>query len=383
MFEDLPSWQLTFISCSHSQCPTLPESSKPLSHTVDVWDLIDVKYNSFFALCSHISSAGVKSDLSSGQKRLLGHRYTSSHPENCFYPLPPSSQLPQQLPDRHNIDYHQYHIGQGASSTNVQASTTSLHPQEPLPDNFKPRLIVRDWTKAWPDPEEAGASFWSSGAAEEEGAASGNSSEVQEDSTPSAYDNLDRVSSCQKMEDDTTGHFEVCDPVGHIGTCEEDGTQREEGHTRPSSSSWSSCEVLPLDENNAEGDASSDMSPNTLKRLSLDQEREEENIGNDDPADSKDNDVDNDNSIHHPNSLASCSVLSGSPLSTGSSEVFLPSGPSDTRRSEPLSQPRDAQSLLAELQQQMLKQKTEYQATIQRWDLRTRGEIRKSYPYYY
>lgn len=232
-----------------------------------------------------------------------------------------------------------------------------------MPDTFKPRLTLRDWAKAWPDPGEAGTSFWSSGAAEEEGAVSGNSSEVQEDSTPSAYDNLDRVSSCQKMEDDITGHFEIHNPVGHIGTCEEEAEQKEEGDTRHSSSSWSSCEVLPLDESNAVGDVTPDMSPNTLKSLSSSQVVEEENIDNDDPEDNNDDD---DDSIHHPNSPASCSVLSGSPLSTGSSEVFLPSGPSDTRRSEPLSQPRDAQSLLAQLQQQMLKQKMEYQATLQR-----------------
>uniref|UniRef100_A0A087X486 Si:ch211-247j9.1 n=1 Tax=Poecilia formosa TaxID=48698 RepID=A0A087X486_POEFO len=39
---------------------------------------------------SCIFSAAGKSDLLSGQKKHLGHRYTSSHPENCFYPLPSS-----------------------------------------------------------------------------------------------------------------------------------------------------------------------------------------------------------------------------------------------------------------------------------------------------
>lgn len=258
-------------------------------------------------------------------------------------------------------------MGQGASSANVQASTTSLHLHEQMLED-KPRLTLRDFAKAWPDPGEASAIFWTAGSAEEEGAAS-NSSEIQEDSTPSAYDNLDRVSLGQKMKDDTTEDIEMSDPE-HIGTCEEEADRKEEGRTRHSSSSWSSCEVLPLDKSNAVVDVSPDVSPNTLNGLSSSQV-EEENTDNDNPEDSNDNDVD----IHHAYSPASCSVLSGSPLSTGSSEVFLPSGPSDPRRSEPLSHPRDAQSLLAELQQQMLKQKTEYQATIQRWDLRTRAEI--------
>lgn len=217
----------------------------------------------------------------------------------------------------------------------------------------------------WPDPGEAGTGFWSSGAAEEEGAISGNSSEVQEDSTPSAYDNLDRVSLCQKMEDETSGHFDICDAGGHIGTCEEKAEQGEEGQTRDSSSSWCSCEVLPLEEINSLGDVSPDMSPKTLKKLSSSQVAEEENTDNDDHEDSN---YDNDDAdgVHHPNSPASCSVLSGSPPSTGSSEVFLPSGPSDCQRYDPQSQPRDAQSLLADLRQQMIKQKMEYQARIQR-----------------
>ncbi|KAG7217123.1 hypothetical protein INR49_027664, partial [Caranx melampygus] len=115
----------------------------------------------------------------------------------------------------------------------------------------KPRLTLMDWSKAWPGSEETDAGFWTSGAAEEEAAVpetvSGGSSEAQEDSTPSAYDNLDRVSQHQRMED-ITGGFEVSDPEGHAGACEEEAEQVEVGQTRDSSSSWSSCEVLPLDE---------------------------------------------------------------------------------------------------------------------------------------
>ncbi|XP_050934705.1 rho GTPase-activating protein 24-like [Lates calcarifer] len=316
-------------------------------------------------------SAAAKSDASCGQKRGLGHRYTSSHPENCFYPLPSSS---QHHSDRHNIDYHQHHAGQRPSPANVQASTTSLQLQDPLPDSSKPRLMLMGWAKAWPGPGEADAGFWSSGAAGEEVAvrenASGGSSEAQEDSTPSAYDNLDRVSLRQRMEDVTGGHFETSDPGGHIGTCE----GQEAWQIRNSSSSWSSCDILPLDEgNDAAGAVSPDMSPKKPKRLPSSQAAEEENSDNDDHEENindededEDEDEDDDDGIHHPNSPASCSVLSNSPLSTGSSEVFLPSGPPDIQGPELQSQPGDSHSLLAELQQQMAQQKAEYQARIQR-----------------
>lgn len=206
-----------------------------------------------------------------------------------------------------------------------------------------------DWTKAWPEPGEPSTGLWSSGAAEE--CASGNSSEVLEESTPSAYDNLDRVSSCQKMEDDTSGHFDICDDIE--AQPEEKAERGEEEQTRESSSSWSSCEVLPLDENNSveEGRFSSHV-------------EEEESSENGDHEHSDHNDTDNAEGVHHRNSPAACSARSGSPLSTGSSEVFLPSGPSDCQRDEP--RPRDTQSLLFDLRQQMIKQKLQYQARIQR-----------------
>ncbi|XP_059208422.1 rho GTPase-activating protein 22 [Centropristis striata] len=319
-------------------------------------------------------SAAAKSDLSSGQKRLFGHRYTSSHPENCFYPLPTSSQPLQHHSERHNIDYHQPHSGRGPSPANVEASTTSLQLQDPLPESSKTRPMPMSWA-AWPSPREAGAGFWSSGAAEVEGAmpgtASGGSSEDQEDSNLSAYDNLDRAALHQRMDDVTGGHFETNDPGGHIGTCEEEVELEEAGHTRDSSSSWSSCEVLPLDENSDAVDAvSPDVSPKRCKRLPSSQVAEEEddsdNDDHEDNNDNDDNDDEDDDDIHHHNSPASCSVLSDSPLSTGSSEVFLPSGPPDLQGPEPQSQPRDAHSALAELRQQMARQKAEYHARIQR-----------------
>ncbi|XP_040908393.1 rho GTPase-activating protein 22-like [Toxotes jaculatrix] len=314
---------------------------------------------------SCIYSAAAKSDSSCGQKRLLGHRYTSSHPENCFYPLPSTSQPPQHHSDRHNIDYHQHHAGQGLSAANVQASTTSLQ----LQDISKPRLMIMGWAKVWPGPGEAEAGFWSSAAAaDREGAvpeaASGGSSEAQEDSTPSAYDNLDRVSSRQRMEHVTGERFETNDSGGHVGTCEEEAELEEAGRTRDSSSSWSSCEVLPLDESGEPVDVvSPDMSPKKPQRLPSSRVAEEESDNDNHEANNNDDD---DDGVHHPNSPASCSALSDSPLSTGSSEVFLPSGPPDLQGQEPQLQSREAHSFLAELQQQMAQQKAEYQARIQR-----------------
>lgn len=224
-----------------------------------------------------------------------------------------------------------------------------------------------DWAKAWPGSGEIDAGFWASGAAEEgpavPEAVSGGSSEAQENSTPSAYDNLDRVSLHQRME--ATG--------GHIGVCEEGAEQEEVGQTRDSSSSWSSCEVLPLDES-ADMKVSPDVTPKKSKRLSSNQLPEQENSyvdrhedNNNNFEDEEDDDEGNDDSIHPPNSPASGSVLSDSPLSTGSSEVFLPSGHPDVQGpSKPQSQPEEGHSLLAELQKQMAQQKAEYQARIQR-----------------
>ncbi|XP_075957695.1 rho GTPase-activating protein 24 [Anarhichas minor] len=318
---------------------------------------------------SYVFSVAAKSDLSSGQKRFLGHRYTSSHPENCFYPLPPSSQPLQHDSNLHNIDYHQRHAGQGPSTANVQASSNSL--QDPPPDSSKPRPTPMSWAKAWPGTGEAGTGFWSSGEdGVVPGTASGGSSEAQEDSNLSAYDNLDRVSLRHRMEDGE--HFESNDPGGHIGPFGEQEELEEAGHTRDSLSSWSSCEVLPLDEG---GEALATVSPDvSLKTLiTSSQVAEEENSDNDDHEDGNDNDdndEDNydgaDDDVHHPNSPASCSAPSDSPLSTGSSEVFLPSVPPDLQGPEPESQPGDAHSLLAKLRHQMARHKAEHQTRIQR-----------------
>ncbi|XP_047462997.1 rho GTPase-activating protein 24-like isoform X2 [Mugil cephalus] len=316
------------------------------------------------------AAAAAKSDLSSGQKKKhLGHRYTSSHPENCFYPLPSSSQPVQHHSDRHNADYRRYPSGHALSSADVQSSTTSLQLQDPLA-----RSALTGRAKASPSLGESGSGFWRWGGAREGGAvpetASGGSSEGQEDSSPpSAYDNLDRVSLHQRLEDVTGGEFEADSPGSHVGTCEAEVEPREQGRERrDSSSSWSSCEVLPQDENTDDAEAGSpSVSPKRPKRFPSNEAAGHENDDKDNNNDGDDEERDN-NDVHHPNSPASCSVLSDSFLSTGSSEVFLPSGPPDLQEPEPepQPQPRDAHSLLGELQQQMAQQKAEYQARIQR-----------------
>lgn len=227
------------------------------------------------------------------------------------------------------------------------------------------------WTKVWSGRGEASSAFWSSAGAEEEGAvpetASGGSSEVQEESTPSAYDNLSRVSLHPPMMDVTDGHLKMSSSGGHIGTGDDEAELEEVEHMRDSSS-WSSCEVLPLDESS---DDVGVVSPVRNGGLPSNQEAEKENGVKDDHEDSNEDDdensdTDHDDHIHHPNSPASGSVRSGSPLSTGSSDVFLPSGSPDLQGAEDHLQPRDTHSLLDELRQRMAQQKSEYQTRIQR-----------------
>lgn len=190
------------------------------------------------------------------------------------------------------------------------------------------------------------------------------SSEAQEDSVLSTYDNLHSMSPLQ-IKEDVSGH----DP-GDVGTPEEQDRQ-EAGQKRDSSSSWCSCEVLPLDgSDDAAAAVHGDISPKRWERLHSSQVANEEDRYRDEHEDKSNDDDDEDeggdDNMYYPNSPASCSVPSNSPLSTGSSEVFLPSSPPDLQGPEAPSQPRDAHSLLAELRQQMAQQRAEYQARIQR-----------------
>ncbi|XP_038155572.1 rho GTPase-activating protein 24-like [Cyprinodon tularosa] len=307
---------------------------------------------------SCIFSAGGESDLLSGQKRHLGHRYTSSQPENCFFPLPSSTESIKPHAVGHRGDYNKYHNGQGSSSANAQAATTNSE----LQGGSSRQGMVLGWDEGWPHPENTSSAYWSVKRAEEEGdvqeVASRSSSQAQEDSTPSAYDNLDRTSLSHAMQNVPMEKSGSPAPGTNAEMCEA-GVDQGLGKEGESSSSWSSCEVLPLDENNDDLGADSPyIPPKRSKMLPLGQKRKRESHDKDDHEDHVD--------THHPSSWASCSVISFSPLSTGSSEVFLPSGPPPLQLQESHLEMRENHPLVAKLRQQMAQQKAEYQSRIER-----------------
>lgn len=189
---------------------------------------------------------------------------------------------------------------------------------------------------------EGFSGFWSSGAGE--GVASGGSSEAPEDSTLSTYDNL---SMCLHPGQKVGGVR--LNPEGRLGSSEEEGERR-------GSPSWSSCEILPLDDSD---DAAGVVAPQTSPKGDEPDEPGHKNSDNEDEGEGEDD-------VYYPTSPASCSVPSDLSLSTGSSDVFLPSAPPDLQGPETQTQPSDAQSLLSKLQQEMAHQRSEYQAKILR-----------------
>lgn len=189
---------------------------------------------------------------------------------------------------------------------------------------------------------EGFSGFWSSGAGE--AVASGGSSEAQEDSTLSTYDNL---SVCLRPGQEAGG--ERLNPEGRLGSSEEEGEKR-------GSPSWSSCEILPLDDSE---DAADVEAPEASPKGDQPQEPGHKNSDNEDEEEGEDD-------VYYPTSPASCSVPSDVSLSTGSSDVFLPSAPPDLQAPETQTQPSDARSLLSELQQEMAHQRAEYQTKILR-----------------
>ncbi|XP_077402655.1 rho GTPase-activating protein 24-like isoform X2 [Vanacampus margaritifer] len=293
---------------------------------------------------SSMPSAAAMSEVTSDHKRFLGHRYTSSHPENCFFPLPSSSQPLQNHHEERTRDQHQHLASFGSPSANVRSCA-------------EPRSGHMGWMEVWTSLGEAGdrgGDLCSSSAtqiavAEGEGpeVASGGSSEEQEDSSPSDYDNLNMAPSGQTLEDVAGEHVNPNDE-GNSGEETEEAWQ-----TVDDSSSWSSCEVLPLDKDPV-GRVSPDVTP--MRSPSSQAAEDDKHLDGDTESDF--------NGRHNLNTPTSGSILS--PLSTGSSEVFLPSGPAEPSPPELQSQPDDAESLLAEIRQQMAQQRTEYQARIHR-----------------
>lgn len=158
---------------------------------------------------------------------------------------------------------------------------------------------------------------------------SGESSEAQ-DSTLSVYDNM--VTGVQ-MDD--------CAEEGEAGT----GIVDLEGGTArmaDSNSSWSSCEILLGDGGSGSGGTASPCHSSVCFPSYR--------------SDLGESDL-------HPNSPASSTAPTDAPLSTGSSEVFLPNAPSDPQ-DPPSSQ--TIQCLVVGLRQQMARQKAEYEAKINR-----------------
>ncbi|XP_050948692.1 rho GTPase-activating protein 24 isoform X4 [Labeo rohita] len=183
-------------------------------------------------------------------------------------------------------------------------------------------------SRSWPDMEEP------SWGPEKALGGSGGSSEAQ-DSTLSVYDNI-------VTEEHGEQYIEDREAKGTASVAE-------------SSSSWSSCEIVPLDGGSGSGGAASpcNVSPRQFPSFRMDSREEELRL----------------------NSPASSSAPTDAPLSTGSSEVFLPNAPQ-----EPLGFPAShaMQCLVAGLRQQMTRQKAEYEAKINRLEQRNKvlqGEV--------
>ncbi|XP_016429568.1 rho GTPase-activating protein 24-like isoform X1 [Sinocyclocheilus rhinocerous] len=183
-------------------------------------------------------------------------------------------------------------------------------------------------SRSWPDMEEPS---WGPEKALGE---SGGSSEAQ-DSTLSVYDNI-------VTEEQGEQYIEDREAKGTASVAE-------------SSSSWSSCEIVPLDGGSGSGGAASPCNVSSEQFSSFRMDSREEEL--------------------RPNSPASSSAPTDAPLSTGSSEVFLPNAPQ-----EPLGFPAShaMQCLVAGLRQQMTRQKAEYDAKINRLEQRNKllqGEV--------
>ncbi|XP_027009220.2 rho GTPase-activating protein 22 isoform X1 [Tachysurus fulvidraco] len=170
---------------------------------------------------------------------------------------------------------------------------------------------------------------------------SGGSSEAQ-DSTLSVYDNM------------VTGvHRDDCIEEGEAGTGMVDlegGTARMADIT----SSWSSCEILLGDGGSGSGGTASPCHSSVCFASYR--------------SDLGESDL-------HPCSPASSTAPTDAPLSTGSSEVFLPNASTDSQ-DPPASQA--IQCLVVGLRQQMARQKAEYEAKINRLEQRNealRGQV--------
>ncbi|XP_036789198.1 rho GTPase-activating protein 24 isoform X2 [Oncorhynchus mykiss] len=238
----------------------------------------------------------------------LYHRYTPSQSE---------SQPPETA---HSPHLHSH----PASSLTASASTVTIQAD---PDHSS--MLPSGWTG--PECPSWAAKLGTTGTS--------GSSKAQ-DSTLSVYDNLDTLQSIDEVAADgdvgsTAGPVEVEAGMASVAD---------------TSSSWSFCEILPLDD-----------SGSGVVRASLGRRSTRFHSFRTDPGEDL-----------HPNSLASSSVPTDAPLSTGSSEVFLPSDPHGPPASQAM------YCLLAGLRQEMARQRAEFEAKIQRFELRNEalhGEV--------
>eukprot|EP00063_Salmo_salar_P010241 XP_013985076.1 PREDICTED: rho GTPase-activating protein 24-like isoform X2 [Salmo salar] len=233
--------------------------------------------------------------------------------------------------------YHRYTLSQStetadsphpASQLTTSASTVTLQ-AAPEPSSMLPI--------GWRGPEDP------SWAAEQGTTGTSGSSEAQ-DSTLSVYDNLDTLQRMEEVAADG-GWGSPAGPVEvEVGTASMVDTR----------SSWSSCEILSL-EDSGSGVVRTSPGRGSTRFPSFRTDPGDEDL--------------------HPNSPASSSALTDAPLSTGSSEVFLPSAPPDLRV-PPASQAMHW--LLTGLRQQMARQRAEFEAKIQRLEKRNealQGEV--------
>ncbi|XP_043076986.1 rho GTPase-activating protein 24 isoform X2 [Puntigrus tetrazona] len=265
---------------------------------------------------------------------LLNMEGRESFQSSCDKNITHLSETEQQFqenssPTSSALIYDNYSQSSPAQETlgtrHVFTPSTPLPACSSLSKEMEARVEMCIQSRSWPDIEEPS---WGPGKALGE---SGGSSEVQ-DSTLSVYDNI--VTGEQYIEDK-----------------ENKGT----ASMAESSSSWSSCEIAPLDGGSGSGGAASPCNVSPEKFSSFRMDSREEEI--------------------RPNSPASSSVPTDAPLSTGSSEVFLPNAPQ-----EPLGFPAShaMQCLVSGLRQQMTRQKAEYEAKINRLEQKNKvlhGEV--------
>ncbi|XP_046723363.1 rho GTPase-activating protein 24 isoform X2 [Silurus meridionalis] len=162
---------------------------------------------------------------------------------------------------------------------------------------------------------------------------SGGSSDAQ-DSMISVYDNMlpgIQLDDCLEEGEAGTGIVDL-----------EGGTAR----MADSTGSWSSCEILLGDRGSGSGGTASPCH-SSVCFPSVRSDLGESDL--------------------HPNSPASSSAPTDAPLSTGSSEVFLPNAPSDLK-DPPASQA--IQCLVVGLRQQMARQRAEFEAKINKLEQR-------------